>query len=484
MADQNTSAVLDQKKQRFAQIDSKEHERILKAKDAINTQKATDSSLRTFMSYLEEKGIDDKQFETWPKSQLDEVLSKFYLEARQENGQLYKKSSLFSIRHGINRHLQQFQIDIINDPEFKESNTTFCANVKELKRQGQGGVDHYPPIEKEDLLKLYNYFDLDNNIKLQEKVFFDVVLYFGRRGRENIHTLKISDFAATTDTAGSVYIFLVHDELTKNHQEDSNTSDGRMFSIPDDEMCPVKSFMKYKRALNPKCNRLFQRPSRNPTSLQWYDAIPMGHNSIGDMMPKMSESAGLSKRYTNHSLRATAVHLLDSTGRFSSRHIMSVTGHKSESSLKTYTGYTSTHIKKSMSNALSENLRSNLPVSGSPPRKTVRLNNHSDVVQNDNIDIDVNQVTFEALSNSQEDKLLLEFADNSFVNDDIFKDILLLGNTENIQPHSSVNPSHIPAVNKMQNVISSISTYQNQQTLPYPVIRNCSNITINYNFGK
>lgn len=92
---------------------------------------------------------------------------------------------------------------------------------------------------------------------------------------------------------------------------------------------------------------------------------------------------------------------------------MSVTGHKSEFSLKTYTGYTSTYIKKSMSNALSENLRSNLPVSGSPPRKTVRLNNHSDVVQNDNIDIDVNQVTFEALSNSQEDKLLLEFADNS-----------------------------------------------------------------------
>lgn len=184
---------------------------------------------------------------------------------------------------------------LTSDPEFKESNKTFSANIKELKRQGQGGVDHYPPIEKEDLVKLYDYFDLDNNIKLQEKVFFDIVLYFGRRGRENIQNLKISDFAATTDTTGSIYIFLAHDELTKNHQEDSNTSDGRMFSILDDEMCPVKSYMKYKRALNPKCNRLFQRPSRNSNSLQWYDAIPLGHNSIGNMMPKMSESAGLSE---------------------------------------------------------------------------------------------------------------------------------------------------------------------------------------------
>ena len=96
-------------------------------------------------------------------------------------------------------------------------------------------------------------------------------------------------------------------------------------------MCPVKSFMKYKKNLNVKCNRLFQRPSRGNT--QWYDNCPLGHITIGSMMPNISVSAGLSKRYTNHSLRATSVHILDKE-QFASRNIMSVTGHKSENSLK------------------------------------------------------------------------------------------------------------------------------------------------------
>ena len=53
-------------------------------------------------------------------------------------------------------------------------------------------------------------------------------------------------------------------------------------------------------------------------------------------MQSISKDCQLSTIYTNHSLRATTVHLLD-VARFPDRHIMSVTGHKAESSLKTYT---------------------------------------------------------------------------------------------------------------------------------------------------
>ena len=56
------------------------------------------------------------------------------------------------------------------------------------------------------------------------------MLYFGRRSRENIHDLKITDFTATTDFDGRVYVDMKPDELTKNHQEDENTADGRMYS--------------------------------------------------------------------------------------------------------------------------------------------------------------------------------------------------------------------------------------------------------------
>jgi hypothetical protein len=56
-------------------------------------------------------------------------------------------------------------------------------------------------------------------------------------------------------------------------------------------------------------------------------------------MTEISRMAKLSREYTNHSCRATTMHVLDKA-QVPSRHIMSVTGHKSESSLKTYSGKT------------------------------------------------------------------------------------------------------------------------------------------------
>ena len=87
-----------------------------------------------------------------------------------------------------------------------------------------------PPFEIQDLQKIYDYFDLVNNIKLHQKVFVDIMMYFRRRGRENLHLLKISDFAATTDSTGHLFICMAHDELTKNHQDNPNTAEGRMNS--------------------------------------------------------------------------------------------------------------------------------------------------------------------------------------------------------------------------------------------------------------
>jgi hypothetical protein len=74
-------------------------------------------------------------------------------------------------------------------------------------------------------------------------------------------------------------------------------------------------------------------------------------------MTTISKDCQLSKIYTNHSLCATTVHLLD-VARFPDRHIMSVIGHKAESSLKTYTGYTDSKTKQKMSNTLGSVLRS------------------------------------------------------------------------------------------------------------------------------
>jgi hypothetical protein len=101
--------------------------------------------------------------------------------------------------------------------------------------------------------------------------------------------------------------------------------------------CPVASFEKYLQHLNPQNEFLFQRPKKNTTadSDVWYDNMVVGERYLGDMMKNLSKQAGLSQQYTNHSIRATAVTILDKSG-FEARHIMSVSGHRSESSIRSY----------------------------------------------------------------------------------------------------------------------------------------------------
>ena len=72
--------------------------------------------------------------------------------------------------------------------------------------------------------------------------------------------------------------------------------------------CPVASYEKYIEKLNPKYTALFQRQVKEiPTddTVPWYVNAPLGEHMLGTFMARLSEDAGLSKRYTNHSIRST-----------------------------------------------------------------------------------------------------------------------------------------------------------------------------------
>ena len=94
-------------------------------------------------------------------------------------------------RYGIQRYLaQKHVIDIIKDREFTSSNKMFLAMSVQLKCKGLGGIDHYPPIEEDTLKKIYDSLDVKDPVSLQQKVFVDVMLYFGWRGQQNLRELK------------------------------------------------------------------------------------------------------------------------------------------------------------------------------------------------------------------------------------------------------------------------------------------------------
>ena len=62
---------------------------------------------------------------------------------------------------------------------------------------------------------------------------------------------------------------------------------------------------------------------------------PLGNTVLGDMLPRISETARLSRRYTNHCLRATSVGILKDSG-FDDRAVCRLAGHKTLQSLGRY----------------------------------------------------------------------------------------------------------------------------------------------------
>ena len=95
-------------------------------------------------------------------------------------------------------------------------------------------------------------------------------------------------------------------ELTKNNRDGtSDRCEGGIIVETDSEKCPIKVFSLYLSKLCPKSNFLWQLIFKKQSNDdRWYHR-KAGKDTIAQFMPKISEICGLSRRYTNHCLRAT-----------------------------------------------------------------------------------------------------------------------------------------------------------------------------------
>ena len=288
--------------------------------------------------------MEHAHLEEMSSRELNDVLKLFYLDVRKTDGRKCKTPSLENFRHSLNRFLQTSRpaLNIIADKDFADANVSYRAMMKELKTEGLGKTEHYPIINSSDLQKLYQsiVMSVHGPIGLANKVQFDIRLYFCRRGTENIHSMTKETFKILHEpVSGYRYVCLAADEMTKNHgPSDKGYGDGAMMpEMPGNPLCPVASFEKYIMKLNPLCDRLWQRAKDSFTDeeVTWYSNSPVGAKKLQKFMSSLSDVVGLSKRYTNHSIRATGATIL-SRGGFNAAQIMSVTGHKSVSSLSVY----------------------------------------------------------------------------------------------------------------------------------------------------
>jgi len=104
----------------------------------------------------------------------------------------------------------------MNEEEFSEANKVFATKCVHLKKDGQAKVQHKPPIADADLKKVYKSgaFGTEHPKSLLNKVFFEIMLCFCRRGRQNLCQLKWSDFIVKTDSTGAKFVLKVVDEPT------------------------------------------------------------------------------------------------------------------------------------------------------------------------------------------------------------------------------------------------------------------------------
>lgn len=264
-------------------------------KDEQNTKKATKWAVKIFNDFLCQKE-KDTDFTSYSAVLLNETLRDFYASVQSTKpGGEYSVASLMSIRAGINRHVQGY--NIISDAEFKSSNSVFKAILKRYRKNGKDKSVHHPRISETDLEQIRQspILSPDTPAGLVRKVWFDLQLCLARRGREGNRELRRSSFVLLRDEVGMEYVSLAYNPDTKNHKDpsapDKENLRGFMFSMPGNPLCPVQSFKKYLSKC-PDANAFYLHPKRaldtNATDV-WYSREPMGANYLGNMLKMISE---------------------------------------------------------------------------------------------------------------------------------------------------------------------------------------------------
>ena len=231
-------------------------------KEAVpkGTFRQTENHVNKFKSFLSSKGLN-QNFEALPSSTLNDYLRLFYANLKTKSGLFYCPSSLVCFRASIQRHLCSpdinRKINIIHGDEFQRANGVLRAMVGKYLQSNQEKKNTYDAISKNDMNKIRHYFDRGNLQKLQDEVLFNIIFYFGLRGRENLRSLTPDCMKINEDDSGMKYCFLNTTMLSKNvkaplnAKENADLKQARMYETQEKDTCPVESFKKYKEYFGP-----------------------------------------------------------------------------------------------------------------------------------------------------------------------------------------------------------------------------------------
>ena len=309
---------------------------LMQKQEKPNTTKIKNIYWSLFVKFLNENAIGVNDIKDLSHSRVNDLMAQYFAGCRTKDGELYKLKSYGLLHWAVVSKLNDILRVSVDKGEFSSSHQVYVNMRKKIVEMGKGYTDHLKAITPPDWLSLGQpnnpAFDINTPSGLQRKVFFDLSIHMCRRGMENIEKQTQSTFSIVQVSEGVEYI-TQHLSVIENHSENRSgtTEEGRIYSQPGNEMCPVKCYKLYLSKLNPTLDRLWQKPLEN-SSNKWYAKVPVGINTIRTMMPTISNLSKLSRRYTNHELRTTAINIWKQ-GDKSELSIKGVSGHKSITSI-------------------------------------------------------------------------------------------------------------------------------------------------------
>ena len=104
---------------------------------SANINKKTATDMNTLLRYMEANGTKNEKIENLPASELDHLVSKFFLNAHKKNGEEYEPATVFSFQRSIQRYLSEkkYAFNILKDNEFEKSRKVLAAKRKSLAHE-------------------------------------------------------------------------------------------------------------------------------------------------------------------------------------------------------------------------------------------------------------------------------------------------------------------------------------------------------------
>lgn len=291
-------------------------EKFVKEKESKNTVKNTNVIERLFTKFLEDVHPEmPSDFISLEEKDIPDLVSEFFMMLQKNEEQSYNESTLLTYYYSLSRlFLEKKNIVVKNNPLFEGTRKVLRAQQKVSRENGEiPGKNASRAIPPEVLAKCWEkeVFGKKDPQTLQATVLLNHQIYFGVRAKKETVDTRVGDVSCGPLRSDGLPQYLEYSErVTKTRT--GATGQGARESIPrmypDDarpDRCPVRLFdffMSKKPAEARKPDfRLFVN-ALNITKKKWedcdvwYAAAPMGHNTIGGLIKKQLEAAGINTK--------------------------------------------------------------------------------------------------------------------------------------------------------------------------------------------